>query len=386
MASRFDDHSPSGWRIWILRLTLVAASVGLALFVVELLLVARVLPIPNATANYVYGCYEKTQPARGIHGSLRPLKVSIHRPEFAANCYAQGHSWRHRSDAYGWRNPQTWNSAEVVLIGDSMIYGHGVEASQTLAHFLRESSGARVVNMGIVGGSPVHYLAYLNNFALPLEPRVVVVFTFSNDLNDIRSIRPMSKIRRFVRTGKGREAKVYPRSALLAEIRYSQHPSMWIDRFAVSRMLEFQIRAWWKNRRRVPDNRNGSPTLPAGRRRVPPAQPKPPPARVLDKMEKLPTVRYLRRALVEMAASSQAARVDLVVGHIGKRTKVDWLIRRVLQENAAAQGFHYFDVPELLGADHRLSNDGHYNENGNRKLAEALMTYLADRRLLEDGT
>ena len=385
MPARLDGGPPNGRRTWTLRLALAAGSVALTLLLIELLLLARVLPVSYAAGKYVYGCYEKTQPARHIHGSLRPLKVGIHRPRFTSNCYSAGHSWRHRSDAYGWRNPQTWDSAEVVLLGDSMIYGHGVEENQTLAHFLRESTGVRVVNMGMVGGSPVHYLAYLNNFALPLDPKVVVVFTFGNDLWDIRARRPMSKIMRFVRTGEGREAGVFSRSDLLEGIRYYKHPAAWHDRFALSRLLEYHVRAWRAHRQLDSDDGNDTPAAPAAPPRQLPAVPEPPPARVLDEMEGLPTVQYLRRAFLEIAASTQAAGVDLVVGHIGKRTNVDWMVRRALEDAAAAQGVHYFDVPELVGTGFRLPNDGHLNENGHRTLADALTAYLDDRRLLETG-
>ena len=52
---------------------------------------------------------------------MRPLKVSIHRPNFESDCYSLGRSWRHRSDAHGWRNPETWESADVVLIADGRV-------------------------------------------------------------------------------------------------------------------------------------------------------------------------------------------------------------------------------------------------------------------------
>lgn len=364
------------------RVLLAAGSLALALAAVEALLAARWIPLSPAAGMYVHGCYEKSQPARFVHGSLRPLKVSIHRPDFEADCYSMGHAWSHRSDGWGFRNPETWETADVVLLGDSMVYGHGVEEHQTAAHFLRSELDARVVNMGISGGSPVHYLAYLNNFVLPLEPRVVVILTFGNDLRDVRKMRPMPKIRRFARTGKGREARVFQRDELLAQISYPVYEASWHDRFALSRWLEYNVRAKDRRRpgaadRRAQDRRPSPKTRRAGRAG-------PPPPEVLDRMERLFTARYLRRTLVEMAIASRASGAALVVGHIGKRSDLDWFLRRLLEESAREHGLHYFDTPELLGS-FRLPRDGHYNESGHRALAEELAGYLRASGLVDSA-
>ncbi len=383
---RAGHHRALIWK----RLALAAASVALALLALEVLIAQRVLPLSGAAADYVHGCYEASLPDRFIHASLGALKVGIHRPNFAADCYSHGYAWRHHADGYGWRNPETWETADVVLLGDSMIYGHGVEEEQTTAAFLRGLLGRRVVNMGITGGSPVHYLAYVRNFALPLEPKVVVVFTFANDLWDIRDTRPLSKIRRFVRTGKGREAQVLPRSELLADLRSPRHPPSFLDRFAIHRWLEYH----WKasrakrsasNRERTSPGRPEKPrssTEPAKAGGSLSTNPAPPPDAVLDKMERLFTLRYLRRAVAMMAESSQAVGASLVVGHIGQRTDIDWAIRRAMRQESTSLGFHYFDVPELVGNDYRLPHDGHYNELGHRRLAEALAEYLEAEGLL----
>ena len=71
-----------------------------------------------------------------------------------------------------------------------------------------------------------------------------------------------------------------------------------------------------------------------------------------------------------MAESSRAAGAALVVGHVGRRTKVDWLLRRLLREASADDGVHYFETPVLEG-EYRLLNDGHLSEAGHRLLAVA---------------
>ncbi len=359
------------------RLTLTTASAALTLVGFEALLVFRALPLGEGPSRYVYGCYEPSQPRRYIHAKLRQLKVRIHRPDFEADCYFQGYSWRHRSDGFGWRNPETWAAADVVVLGDSIVYGHGVEEEQTATHFLRGLLGRTVVNMGITGGSPVHYLAHLRNFALPLGPRAIVVLSFGNDLADIGKSRSAGEIERFVRSGRGREARVFPRAGLLEKARLpGGHGTSWLDRFAAYRLLDFRVRLW-RAGGALPVRGLGDGESPEGR----PIDLGRPGDEILDRMEERPTAAYLRRALGMMADSTRDAGAALVVGHVGRRSEADWLLRRLLAATAAERGFHYFDTPVLEGA-HRLPGDGHLSEEGHRLLAETLAAYLNDQDLL----
>src|SRR5215467_7764816 len=44
--------------------------------------------------------------------------------------------WHHKTDAMGFRNPADRTQASIVLLGDSMVYGHGVEETSTIRHHL----------------------------------------------------------------------------------------------------------------------------------------------------------------------------------------------------------------------------------------------------------
>ena len=43
-----------------------------------------------------------------------------------------GHVWKHRTDALGFRNDPLHIPADVMLLGDSVVYGHGVDYEHTL--------------------------------------------------------------------------------------------------------------------------------------------------------------------------------------------------------------------------------------------------------------
>jgi hypothetical protein len=99
--------------------------------------------------------------------------------------YFQGYSWHHQTDAMGFRNPVTRSSAEVVLLGDSMVYGHGVEETSTIRHHLEDILKEPVVNLGIQGASIHQEYQVLKNFGLKLRPRFVFVFFLANDIRDL---------------------------------------------------------------------------------------------------------------------------------------------------------------------------------------------------------
>ena len=46
--------------------------------------------------------------------------------------YWQGHWWRHSANAAGFRGALV-DQADAVFLGDSMIYGHGVEDEETVS-------------------------------------------------------------------------------------------------------------------------------------------------------------------------------------------------------------------------------------------------------------
>ncbi len=378
MPSEAPRAPATGRFLRLLRLALATGAAVLAIGAAEGLLRLRALPLGEAAARYVHGCYEPSQPRRYIHTKIRQLRLRIHRPDFEADCYFQGYSWRHRSDGFGWRNPETWQSAQVVVLGDSIVYGHGVEEEQTTPHFLRGLLGRRVVNLGVTGASPVHYLAFLRNFALPLGPRVIVVLSFGNDLADVAKIRTAGELERFVRTGEGRESRVFPRAKLLERARLpGGHRAVWLDRLALYRLVDYRLKLW-RAGGSPPGIELGDGASPAAAGRL---DLTPPADDVLDRMEDWLTVAYLRRALAMMADSSREAGAALVVGHVGRRTDADWMLRRVLREMAAEHGFHYFDTPVLEGP-HRLPGDGHLSEAGHRLLAETLAAFLRERELL----
>jgi lysophospholipase L1-like esterase len=91
------------------------------------------------------------------------------------------------TDEHGFRNPSPWpERAEIVVLGDSMAFGYGVDDEETwtalLAHELPESG---IINLGLPGMAPQQYLRVYERFGQALRPNLVLFCLFpGNDLGD----------------------------------------------------------------------------------------------------------------------------------------------------------------------------------------------------------
>src|SRR5262249_47720172 len=96
------------------------------------------------------------------------------------------------------RNPQDRREADVVLLGDSMIYGHGVEEASTVRHHLENLLRRPVANLGIQGAGIHEEYQALKRFGLALEPKYVFLFFLVNDINDALSSLSAEDMQRFL--------------------------------------------------------------------------------------------------------------------------------------------------------------------------------------------
>ncbi len=98
-------------------------------------------------------------------------------------------SFDYKTDEHGFRNPSPWPSqAEVVITGDSEVFGYGVDDSLAWTSIVaRELPRSRVINLGLPGMAPGQYLRVYRKFGVPLHPKLLVFGLFpGNDLSDER--------------------------------------------------------------------------------------------------------------------------------------------------------------------------------------------------------
>jgi len=91
-------------------------------------------------------------------------------------------------DSWGFRNRAVPRSADIVSIGDSQTYGVSATAANSWPAQLQKLTHARVYNLSLGGYGPVEYYYLLNDKALRLRPKVIIIgFYFGNDLFDAYS-------------------------------------------------------------------------------------------------------------------------------------------------------------------------------------------------------
>lgn len=94
-------------------------------------------------------------------------------PEFA---------FRLRTNARGFRTRFERGPVDVVLVGDSFAFGHGVEERDAMGAVLERLSGRSVANLGVGGYGSLQELRLLEREGLRLRPQVIVWQLFKDDL------------------------------------------------------------------------------------------------------------------------------------------------------------------------------------------------------------
>lgn len=92
-----------------------------------------------------------------------------------------------RTDEHGFRNPSPWpERSEIVLVGDSMAFGYGVDDEAAWSSLLSHRLGnVRLINLGLPGMAPQQYLRVLERHGMALKPELVLFALFpGNDLPD----------------------------------------------------------------------------------------------------------------------------------------------------------------------------------------------------------
>lgn len=92
-------------------------------------------------------------------------------------------------DAWGFRNGEVPDSAEIVAIGDSMAYGMMAKSDESWPAHLGRRLDTPIYNLGLGGYGPLQYLQLLKTRAAQLGPkRVIVSLYLGNDLFDVYNL------------------------------------------------------------------------------------------------------------------------------------------------------------------------------------------------------
>jgi len=332
----------------------------------------RVWPglVQGAVANKLYSRYHVY--TGGMYERDRHLARRL-RPDVHAMTYWNGHWWRHDTNPQGFRGPAV-SRADAVFLGDSMIYGHGVETDQTVPARFSALTGRPVANLGQESTALVQASMLLRRKGLALGPKAVFVCSHPNDLEDDSILYEESELRRF-----------------LAEPDYEPSvrekalwPKPWYDLFEIwTRHVGLPLRSSGLAGTLAKAAVDGTLKLRRGREPGPPkrfvpsdeyvAQPFAPLAPGAGEKDKLEwEVHRSSVALIRRLAEGIGARV--VLFDIGYPTAFS----RAIEGLAREQGLEYNPAGRVVlarvraGEDLFLIDDGHWNPAGADAVAREL--------------
>jgi hypothetical protein len=161
-------------------LCLAAASTLFCLALLEAVLRLEIDHLPLAWANELGTAYLLY--GNGIYRYDPELNMMRMRPNYSRHMFFNGYHWLHRTDSMGFRNPQDRTRVDIALIGDSMIYGHGLEERATVRSHLEHLLGRPVANLGQQGAAMDFEYQILRHDAVKLHPRYVFIFLTTTSL------------------------------------------------------------------------------------------------------------------------------------------------------------------------------------------------------------
>jgi hypothetical protein len=84
-------------------------------------------------------------------------------------------------DAWGFRNREVPETADIVAVGDSHTYGNTARMDESWPYVLERLLGRHVYNMGMGGYGPNQYFYLSNTKALSLRPRMIIWGLYMGD-------------------------------------------------------------------------------------------------------------------------------------------------------------------------------------------------------------
>lgn len=266
-------------------------------------------------------------------------------------------TWEVRVDQLGLRGPDRPPppavALKVLLLGDSMTFGAGVEDQDTYAAYLEPLLGAalgrpvRAWNGGITAFGPQEELRRLEQLLPALQPDLVVIqLTIAND--------PLDALRWLDRPG---PLTPDPQAALALE------QSFWLTNPLARWSRAYRWLAWNAGRHAVRYQLMKRPE-------------------VLDRTVDL-VARMRERAAPRPCAVLLAPTVGQAQGHLADRLLDTAAINRGLAERLAARGIPCLDPLGRLRADSQagevlyLPLDRHWSPAGHHVVAEELAAFLA---------
>ena len=269
----------------------------------------------------------------------------------------------------GFRGGSLGGPAWAVAVGDSFTFGVGMDQQNTWVAILAQALGKDIINLGIPSQGPPQYTRILKRYGLPLHPRVVFYGFYYNDLNSANRFNRFQRNRLPV----SRYLRQY---SILYNLIHESRPQAAAEEGepASGDGAQLNIVAEDVRRSLARQNRN------------------------FEQRWKL-TAKEIDDAI----QASKDAQVEMVMLYLPSRWEVYWeqlkaqqqladeldidRLRRTVEEYCGQRKLTCFDLTAVLKREAQQGKqlyfpiDGHWNQAGNRIVAEALQKFLAGKGL-----
>jgi hypothetical protein len=343
---------------------LTVGSVLISLLALEMTLRRWPTLLGSAFANGAVSRYTAGQ--GGIYYFDRGLGMYFMIPNHRTVMSYNGYTWMHWTDSLGFRNEPLHIPADVILLGDSVVYGHGVDYEHTFGYYLERRSGLQVANLGRQGDSAFQEAYLLTAYVALFKPRFVVHVFTPNDIDDLYTYltnaameafiaQPIDRITYPPRTDPERLLRERERSIRQRSIVKRAAENLYLMKML--RWLHYTYREW-----RASAGGAAALTAPAGRR--------PGSADVGTDPASLGW-RYMEHALAYMNHVAAHAGARLLMAPIAQGRQLE-----ILRGIAARHAIDVIDTAPVFTGPTFLPNDGHFTPHGARVMAEITAAYL----------
>ena len=355
---------------WILKITPVLpdfkkAFVNLALLatttVILLLIFEGILRMwpemfGQLFANTVLTKYNMTPEGIFYHDPV--LKMNFMKPNFTTENYWNGYHWHHETDEFGFRNSSPRNQADVLLIGDSLIYGHGVDIDETVGVLLEREVSYSVLNLGVQGYCAFQEAYLVTEYVPKFKPRYVFFFFFENDIADLYPLLTDQEMNEFVHRNIS-EISYAPRMDPNKLIRQSSLSGSWRPQFYLpyaKNVLEYELHHKLKKGQNKPA----------------------PPDKLHDPNDEDSLAwQYTKKAILYMDAVVKSHHAEFIIVPI---TILNKHYYDILKKFSAQYQLSFLEDAKVYewgwNSDYFLPNDGHFTKKGAEAMAKLIAKYV----------
>ena len=284
----------------------------------------------------------------GIYEYDPELKMKFMKPNFKAKMFWGGYRWLHKTDKYGFRNPTDRDKVDIVLLGDSLIYGHGVNQDQTVAYFLENFTSYSVENLARTPDSSFQEIYMLNKYGLNFQPKYVLYFFFSNDLYDVANVLSKEQVMEFIETP-------------IENITFKERAQIKRSKFKGFILSILSQRPYILGAYSLVKNDINQPST------------------KLDEQNGSSLEwNYTKKAILQMKYASDLANAEFIIIPITHENP-SWNPEQfsTLYDFSSQNNISFIDISPVFNmSSYYLQNDGHYNEDGSKAVAAIVAKYL----------